>query len=690
MVWVVGVDVGGTFTDFFAVNSQTGEQALFKRASTPDDPGRAILSGLEEMTAATGLDLANAARVAHGTTVATNALIQRRGGKVTLVTTKGFRDLLEVGRQVRPHMYDLQLDAPAPLVPEERRLEVAERITAGGRVVQTLEADEIARVVEAVRATEADSCAVCLLFAFESPQHEQALGEALAKAMPDLNLSLSSAVQPEFREFERFSTTVINAYLQPVMAGYVARLAEGIARLAPKAVLGINQSSGGLMTPATAQQLPVRTALSGPAAGAMGAVAVARRVGIPDVITLDMGGTSADVALIRNAEPAIAYQRTVADFPIRLPMVDIDTVGAGGGSIAWFDLDGLMKVGPQSAGAVPGPACYGLGGTEPTVTDANIALGRLSARGLLGGGMALDEGLARQSLAPAAERLELTLEQVSRGILDIAVANMVRSIRTISVEKGHDPRDFALMAFGGAGPLHARAVAVELGIDRLIVPPAPGILCAEGLIVADLKEDFVAAERLTVDEAALGSAAALTAGLAADAEAWLVAQNAPTGRLSLAADMRYQGQNFELTVPLVNVGQGEAVALPDAASICRGFFAAHDQAYGFHNPHDVVEIVAFRLTARAPMHQEAVLSALPADAPTLPAPRERRVVWFDTRPEAGLETPVYDRAGLTPGMCFAGPAIVEQLDATTPLDPADSAAVAADGSLIITLGGAVS
>jgi N-methylhydantoinase A len=690
MVWVVGVDVGGTFTDFFAVNSQTGEQALFKRASTPDDPGRAILSGLEEMTAATGLDLANAARVAHGTTVATNALIQRRGGKVTLVTTKGFRDLLEVGRQVRPHMYDLQRDAPAPLVPEERRLEVAERITAGGRVVQTLEADEIARVVETVRATEADSCAVCLLFAFESPQHEQALGEALAKAMPDLNLSLSSAVQPEFREFERFSTTVINAYLQPVMAGYVARLAEGIARLAPKAVLGINQSSGGLMTPATAQQLPVRTALSGPAAGAMGAVAVARRVGIPDVITLDMGGTSADVALIRNAEPAIAYQRTVADFPIRLPMVDIDTVGAGGGSIAWFDLDGLMKVGPQSAGAVPGPACYGLGGTEPTVTDANIALGRLSARGLLGGGMALDEGLARQSLQPAAERLGLTLEQVSRGILDIAVANMVRSIRTVSVEKGHDPRDFALMAFGGAGPLHARAVAVELGIDRLIVPPAPGILCAEGLIVADLKEDFVAAERLAVDEAGLSGVAALIAGLGAEAEAWLVAQNADAGRLSLAADMRYQGQNFELTVPLAEAVQGEAVALPDAGSIRRAFFAAHDQAYGFHNPHDVVEVVAFRLTARAPMHREAVLPALPAEAAPLLAPREHRPVWFDTRPDASIATPVYDRADLTPGMRFSGPAIVEQLDATTPLDPADSAAVAADGSLIVTLGGASS
>ncbi len=690
MVWVIGVDVGGTFTDFFAVDPASGEQARYKRPSTPDDPGRAILCGLEEMASRSALELAEAERVAHGTTVATNALIQRKGGKVTLVTTKGFRDLLEIGRQVRPHMYDLQRDAPAPLVPEERRLEIAERITAGGRIVQPLEADEIARMVEAVRASGADACAICLLFAFESPQHEQVLGETLALAMPDMHLSLSSVVQPEFREFERFSTTVINAYLQPVMAGYVERLAAGIGRLAPQAVLGINQSSGGLMTPATARDLPVRTALSSPAAGAMGAAAVARRVGIPDVITLDMGGTSADVALIRNAEPALAYQRTVVEFPIRLPMVDIDTVGAGGGSIAWFDRDGLMKVGPQSAGAVPGPACYGQGGTEPTVTDANLILGRLSARGLLDGEMALDPNLARAALQPVAERLGLGLEQVARGVLDIAVANMVRSIRTISVEKGHDPRDFALMAFGGAGALHARAVAVELGIDRLIVPPAPGILCAEGLIVADLKEDFTTGERLTVDEASLRRAAPLVQGLADQAEVWLAGQHVDAGRLSIAADMRYQGQNFELTVPLAEAERGKAMPLPDVASIRKTFFAAHDRAYGFHNPHDVVEIVAFRLTARASMHREPIFPALPAEPPPLPDARERRAVWFDSQPDAAVETPVYDRATLTPGMYVLGPAVVEQLDATTPLDPADSASVAVEGSLIITIGGALS
>ena len=684
MVWVIGVDVGGTFTDFFAAEAETGRQEVFKRPSTPDDPARAVLEGLREMAAHTGVSLGETGRVAHGTTVATNALIQRKGGRVTLVTTKGFRDLLEIGRQVRPHMYDLQLDQPEPLVPEERRLEVSERVTAGGRVVTRLEPKEIERVVEAVAQTHAQACAVCLLFSFESPAHEHAIGMALADEVPGLLLSLSSEVQPEFREYERFTTTVINAYLQPVMAGYVGRLAHEVGQIAPTARLGINQSSGGLMTPEQAQKFPVRTALSGPAAGAMGAAAVARRCGTPDVITLDMGGTSADVALMRGAEPAVAFQRSVAGFPIRLPMVDIDTVGAGGGSIAWFDRDGLLKVGPQSAGALPGPACYGKGGNEPTVTDANLVLGRLAPRGLLGGGMALDADLARKALKPVADRLGMGLEKVAQGIIDIAVANMVRSIRTVSVEKGHDPRDFALMPFGGAGPLHARAVAVELGITRMIIPPAPGILCAEGLIVADLKEDFVAAERMTVDEASLSAAGSRIGDLIDKAHAWLAAQHAGTARLSLAADMRYKGQNFELTVAL---GEGIAAAdtLPSPEDMRAKFFAAHEKAYGYHNPHDPVEIVALRLTARASLYHEPAVLPIPKERPALPGPRESRNVWFLPDHESGA-VPVYERTDLRPGMVLGGPAVIEQLDATTPLDPRDKAEVAPDGSLIVTLG----
>ena len=366
----------------------------------------------------------------------------------------------------------------------------------------------------------------------------------------------SFEVQPEFREYERFSTTALNAYLQPVLGRYLATLEEGLSRVAPAAAIGINQSSGGLMSPERARALPVRTALSGPAAGAIGAAHSAKRSGRRNVITLDMGGTSADVALIREFQADISFGRDVAGFSVRLPAVDIETVGAGGGSIAWFDRDGLLKVGPASAGADPGPACYGRGGREPTVTDANLVLGRLSSRGLLGGEMALDESLARAAFAPVAERLGFDVERTADGVLGIVVANMVRAIRTISVERGYDPRGFTLMAFGGAGPLHARDVALSLGIREILVPAAPGILCAQGLIVSDLKEDFVASERIPGDTAGLRRLGGQVEALAARARAWLDAEEVPASsrRLELAVDARYVGQNFELAVPLAVQG----------------------------------------------------------------------------------------------------------------------------------------
>ncbi len=449
--WRIGVDVGGTFTDFWAVDGASGERRAFKRPSTPDDPSRAILLGLAEMAESRGVALDRVARLAHGTTVATNALIQRAGGRVALVTTRGFADLLEIGRQMRPHMYDFRRTAPEPLAPPERRFELAERMDAAGRPVLAPGAADIEAAVEAVRASGAEACAICFLFAYLNDAHEQAMARALRAALPELRLSLSSEVQPEFREFERFSTTVLNAFLQPVMDRYLGRLQTGLAGLAPGAALGVNQSSGGLMSLARARAVPVRTALSGPAAGVVGAVHAAGRAGLRDLVTLDMGGTSADMALVRAGAADIAYEREVAGFPVRLPQIDIATIGAGGGSIARFDRDGLLKVGPESAGADPGPACYGKGGGAPTVTDANLLLGRLSARGLLDGGMRLDAGAARAAFEPAAARLGLSVERTAEGVLEIVAANMVRAIRTISVERGHDPRGAALAAFGGAG-----------------------------------------------------------------------------------------------------------------------------------------------------------------------------------------------------------------------------------------------
>jgi len=448
MVWTVGVDVGGTFTDFFAVDESNGSVHVGKFPSTPGNPAEAVLNGLEVLAQEHGLDLNELRQFSHGTTVATNALLQRRGGDVMLLTTAGFADLLDIGRQTRPHMFDLFQDYPAALVPRSRRIEVSERITAGGEVLIPLSQHEIERAVDCVRAANPQSCAVCFLFAFQNPEHERAVTDELRRSLPDIEVCASSEVQPEFREFERFSTTVLNAYLQPVMAQYMTELDNGLKSMVPNASFGLNQSSGGLMSVGRAQRLPVRTALSGPAAGVVGAAYVAGAAQRPNAITLDMGGTSADVALIRQARIPTVFSREVGGFPIRMPMVDVETVGAGGGSVAWVDRDGLLKVGPKSTGADPGPACYGLGGTQPTVTDANLILGRLSEDGLLAGTMKLDKAAATSALDILAQSLDVSLLRAAQGVIDIVVANMVRAIRTISVERGHDPREYCLMPFG--------------------------------------------------------------------------------------------------------------------------------------------------------------------------------------------------------------------------------------------------
>ncbi len=687
MTWTIGVDVGGTFTDFHARNDVSGEELVFKRPSTPHDPGEAILKGLEELEKAHNLPLTEIARIAHGTTVATNALIQRKGALIAAVATKGFRDLLEIGRQVRPHMYDLNLDKPDPLASEAMRFEVAERLNWQGEVVIPLTDAEASRVAKQVVESGAEAVAICFLFAYLNPQHEQKLRDAILSLKPEMRVSIASDVQPEFREYERFQTTAINAYLQPRLASYVEHLASGLNHRVGSATLGINQSSGGLMSATKTAAFPVRTALSGPAAGAVGAAYVARNADRPFVITLDMGGTSADVALIANADTEITFQRDVAGFPIRLAMVDIDTVGAGGGSIAWFERDGLLKVGPISAGAAPGPACYGQGGTEPTVTDANLVLGRLSATGLLDGALPLNTESAVSALKPIADRIGISVEEASLGILAIAVSNMSRSVRRMSVERGHDPRNFTLMAFGGAGPLHARDVAAELGMSEVLVPPAPGIVCAQGLLVSDQKEDFVASVRLPLSQTAMAEAAKMIGNLAELAHSWFESERLPDeGRsMELSLDLRYVGQNFELIVPAASGANLTAQDLPDAETLANLFFDAHDRAYGFHDASAPIEIINFRMTARGRLYEQTQKNERKENSGP-PEPESTRTVWFDSN--AGIETPVYRREKLYPGLQFEGPAVVDQLDATTPIFPGDRVEVLADGSILIRLQGA--
>ncbi len=675
MGWLIGVDVGGTFTDLFAFEPGSGRIVVHKVPSTPANPAEAIIAGLEGLRDRFAIDLGQMQRFAHGTTVATNALIQRRGGRLALVTTKGFRDLLEIGRQIRPRVYDIQTDYPPPLVPRERRLEAAERVGSKGEVLHDLTEAEATRVAAEVASADVDGVAICLLFSFLNPDHERRLADVIRHANPGLLVSVSSEVQPEFREYERMSTTVLNAYLQPQVTRYMERLGAAIATLAPATVIGINQSSGGLMSIARASQFPVRTALSGPAAGVVGAAHVARLSGHADVITFDMGGTSTDVCLVRGGKAEMTFGRDVAGFPVRLPAIDIHTIGAGGGSIARFANDGLLKVGPESAGAVPGPACYGKGGQEPTVSDANVVLGRLPTE-LLGGDMRLDKAAAVASIAPLAERLGITLEAAALGIIRIVNANMMRAIRAVSIERGHDPRPFVLMPFGGAGGLHAVDLASELGMAGILVPHAPGILCAQGLVVADLKESFVATCRtpLSGDLTAVEAHLARLRGQARDW--WHAELIAPADASSqLVVDMRYIGQNYELGVALAD---DDSAVLPPSTKLASIFHSAHERSYGHADTAAPIEIVNLRLTAIGRLPD---IGAPRFDGTASATPKSTRPVWFSA--EGAVETAIWWRPDLAPGTVVEGPAVIEQLDATTPIPPGYRARVDASLNLVI-------
>jgi N-methylhydantoinase A len=677
MTWTIGVDVGGTFTDFTA-RDEEGRTVVHKRPSTPADPAEAILAGLRELCADHAIAADAVARISHGTTVATNALIQGRGGRLALIVTKGFRDLLEIGRQTRPKIYDFQADHPPALVARRRRFEAQERVTRDGEVLEALADAEIDRLVAEVRAADVDAAAVCLLFAFANPAHEQRIGAALRAALPDLHISLSHEVQAEFREYERLSTTVLNAYLQPVMDAYLARLARELAETAPNARLGVNQSNGGLISVERARRFPIRTALSGPAAGISGAIEIARLAGEPNLITLDMGGTSADVALIRNYAADMTRERWIEGYPVRLSSIDIHAVGAGGGSIAWRAADGLLKVGPQGAGASPGPACYRRGGDKATVSDANLMLGRLPTSGLLNGQMPLDVAAAEAVMAKLADEIELSPEATALGVLEIVVANMTRAVRAISVERGFDPRDFTLMPFGGAGPLHAVAVARALGMRRILAPPSPGLLCAEGLLASDDRESLVQPIPAPLTPAVAPRFAEAFSRLEAEALRWFAVEDVAPGRraLELAVDLRYVGQNFELAVP---VAAEEARAGVSVARLAGDFHAAHDRVYGFHNRDAEVEVVCLRLHAIA---RNPHAAAMGAEAPAVRAqPIGTRKVVFGRGVAATAE--VYDRRGLRSGDWLEGPAIVEQLDTTLVLHPGDRARVDAGGNLLI-------
>jgi N-methylhydantoinase A len=671
--WRVGVDSGGTFTDICLVEADGGAIRVWKVPSTPDDPSRAIAGGvtegLEKSAGATPKDVIS---FGHGTTVATNALIQHRGVKTGLITTDGFRDLLEIGRQRRPHLYDLQCDKPALLVTRDLRKEVPERLRHDGRIERPLDEDAVRAAARDLKASGVQSVAVTFLYSYIDPRHEVRVREILAEEFPEAFVTCSHEVAPEFREFERLSTAVVNAYLGPVMAKYIERLGPRLDEAGLKGPRHITQSNGGVMSFATARDHAVRTVLSGPATGVVGAMKVGALSGFPNIITFDMGGTSTDVALIESGRPKLAGEMEVHGYPLKTPMLDIHTVGAGGGSIAYLDAGGHLKVGPRSAGGAPGPVCYGLGNTEPTVTDANVVLQTLNPQYLLGGRMKIDQAKAKAAVAELAGRLGLDDMATAQGIISVVTANMAKAIRLVSVQRGHDPREYTLVAFGGAGPLHSARLARELEIPRVLVPRNPGILCALGLLMTDLQTNYAQTRLLPVTADNLGAMADAFADLDRRADAWFTAENIPAKdrRTRRTVDMRYAGQNYELSVPMPDDLQGEALL----ASVRQSFEQAHKQMYGYIAPEEPMQAVTFRIEATGAVRQAEVRAQPSATAALETALMNRRDVWL-AEASSFVSCPVYDREKLGPGHRIAGPAIVEQMDATTVILPGQTATV---------------
>jgi N-methylhydantoinase A len=675
----VGVDVGGTFTDL-AVNIPSENRLIrYKLPSTPEEPDRAIIEGLKVVLEKHSLDASSIVRLSHGTTVGTNALIQRSCGTVAVVTTDGFRDLLEIGRQVRPKVYDIHLDNPKPLVPRHLRIEVSERMRADGRIHVPLDEDAVRAAAQQLVTENVDCVVVCFLHSYAFPAHEERAVEILREELPpEIQVLSSTSVYAEFREYERFSTAVLNGALRTVMNEYLDRFTRQVSDLGVQVEPKVSLSAGGLMSIQMARDLPVRASLSGPAAGVIGGAYRATNLKQHNLITLDVGGTSADVSLLREGIPAEVHDQVLAGFPLRLPALDVSAVGAGGGSIAWIDTDDLLKVGPHSAGADPGPACYGLGAELATVTDANVVLGRLNSEALLDGRMPIDCDLSSKAIAELANRLDLDVTETARGIVRVCCATIVKAIRRISIERGHDTTGFALFAYGGGGPLLAREVAYELGLKKIVVPPSPGILCAEGLLNCDLRSDFVKTALMALDEDSADSLNNARQELGKAAKLWFEGEDIlPEQRhLSWTVDLRYKGQNFELSIPLPDEESGKATC----SSLIQAFHQAHETSYGFASPAEAIEFVNMKVKAIGKFDTPAV-PTLTEVAPAEPV--THRCVVFET--EDWFDTPVFRRDALAPGQQTKGPAIIEQLDATTVVYPGDSSIVDDWGNLIIDL-----
>ena len=661
----VGIDIGGTFTDFVLFDESTGEYSTFKILSTPQAPEEAVLEGLRSFDN----DSASLSHlyIVHGSTVATNALLERKGAVTALITTEGMRDVLEIGRQNRPNIYDLFSRRPSPLVPANLRFEVAERVDHHGRPIRPLDLHSLDTLIDQLRADQIESVAVSLLFSFLYKEHEQQIGERLRQA--GFSVSLSSEVLPEFREYERTSTTVVNAYVSPVMDRYLERL----ERESHAADFRVMQSNGGSIRASQARREAVRCVLSGPAGGVVGARTVAQAAGFDKLLTFDMGGTSTDVSLCVG-DIQVTTESDIGGLPIRIPVIDIHTVGSGGGSIGYVDAGGALRVGPESAGADPGPVCYGRGGSRPTVTDANLILGRLAADQFLGGQMDLDVTAAEAALDELAQQASLVVkpglslaQTAALGIIEVVNAHMERALRVISIQRGHDPRDFTLVSFGGAGSLHAVELARNLRIPRVLIPPAAATLSAFGMLAADVIKDYVQTV-MRPGDVSHSELETLIAPLIEQGQSDVQAEGVPPENIAVEPllDMRYRGQSYELTVPF-------------SPNFVDAFHTAHAQIYGHSDPNVAVEIVNLRLRATGTLSRPT-LPKVEIKTVEPPEAFEKRSVVLKAGSD---ELPFFLGQHLQPGHWLSGPAVVMQPDTTVFIGSKDTLRVDTYRNLII-------
>jgi N-methylhydantoinase A len=672
----VGVDIGGTFTDIVTI--EQGRISVAKTPSTPEVPEQGVIDGLASVSETNESALSEIGFLAHGTTVATNAVLEGEWAETALVTTEGFRDVLEIGRQARPDIYDFQVEKPTPVIERNRRYEVRERLDERGNVLTPLDEQGVRALASDLIETGVDSVAISLLYAFENDSHEQRVRDLLQEEGLNASFSLSSRVFPEIREYERTLTTALNASLKPVIDRYIGELESKVESRGVDTGLQIMQSNGGIITADVARERPVNTLLSGPAGGVQGATYVAGLSGKRNLVTMDMGGTSCDVSLVEDGTPLVSTDTTVGEYPISIPAIDIHTVGAGGGSVAWIDAGGALRVGPKSAGAIPGPICYGRGGKRPTITDANLLLGRIDPTMFLSGEVDVGVDDVRQRLIDEiANPLDISVVEAAQGILDVANANMARALRVVSVERGYDPREFGLVAFGGAGPLHACKLATELDIPTVIIPRTAGVLSALGLLVSDILYDYSTSRVRQWDDVTPTELQTQFDTFSTKGRTRLSAERLEASAIQLerSVDLRYAGQAFELSVPV----PGGDLSDGSLAIIKQRFHNRHQQRYGHAYPDEPVELVTIRLRARGvieppDLHPTTTGGSI-SDAITT-----THTVIYDGTP---TETPVYSRKQLPISSSFVGPAIVRGAESTVVVHPGQHVSVDNYGSLHI-------